>query len=522
MKNLTGSINSGAFTKYLQTSSNYYNSHYLNHASSNEVLITEPCIDSLPTASPTFYPTQSHEVLNHQVSVKRLSASRGSSFQIVGFIFTIIIFIVMFVCYCFYSQRSGRKKTRAKLLAARDAKRLKSLQNFQLQSAVQLARSSPVVSVKHKSGSLLLRHESKSSHKDIKEGVPAYEVIYSDNNLEKKVISPSHGSASIIEHLTPRRLPQRESGHKSIKKSPGEGTALLVNRISSPIVRTVGAKTLPDNDWTTLQPFDDSATMEGVNDIVFTDSSTSDITQDKHKEPNESDSIIIGQGSFGVVIQAQWTSATMEKCYSIKGIEKKEKKKVAVKVISHALSGSLSMTDEEQEKEQQKLVSMVTEEVRMLLMIEEKITYKDCVVKCYGMVNGKLPKYLSSALRVANNVEAVGILMKYEEGGSLGSFINGRGRKNKDSNVTQPSLSLQEKLRLLKGIARGLAELHSIGVVHADIKPDNVLLSGDNPPEVRLADFGLSKLRSDTLIGVSTLALTNQGGGTPVYSAPEQ
>ena len=55
-----------------------------------------------------------------------------------------------------------------------------------------------------------------------------------------------------------------------------------------------------------------------------------------------------------------------------------------------------------------------------------------------------------------------------------------------------------EKLRLLTGIARGIAELHSAGVVHADIKPDNVLLSSNDPPEVRLADFGLSVIKEES------------------------
>jgi serine/threonine protein kinase len=78
---------------------------------------------------------------------------------------------------------------------------------------------------------------------------------------------------------------------------------------------------------------------------------------------------------------------------------------------------------------------------------------------------------------------------------------------------------MDEKIRILCGITRGLAELHTIGIVHADLKPENVFLSGDNPSKIRLGDFGLSIMRDTTF--TSTLALTAHMRGTPLYSAPE-
>jgi len=58
--------------------------------------------------------------------------------------------------------------------------------------------------------------------------------------------------------------------------------------------------------------------------------------------------------------------------------------------------------------------------------------------------------------------------------------------------------------------------------VHADIKPDNVLLSSHSPANIRLADFGLSTLKSmDTNLLMSSLAETAHLKGTPIYCAPE-
>ena len=71
-----------------------------------------------------------------------------------------------------------------------------------------------------------------------------------------------------------------------------------------------------------------------------------------------------------------------------------------------------------------------------------------------------------------------------------------------------------------------LAELHSIGVVHGDIKLANILLSGHSTLHdgVCLADFGLSARRAeliDRTIGHSSLHTTAHFKGTSIYAAPE-
>lgn len=66
--------------------------------------------------------------------------------------------------------------------------------------------------------------------------------------------------------------------------------------------------------------------------------------------------------------------------------------------------------------------------------------------------------------------------------------------------------------RLATGLASALSAIHQAGIVHRDIKPDNVLLGPDGP---RLIDFGIARLPGGTLTSSGHLL------GTPLYMAPE-
>lgn len=70
-------------------------------------------------------------------------------------------------------------------------------------------------------------------------------------------------------------------------------------------------------------------------------------------------------------------------------------------------------------------------------------------------------------------------------------------------------------LRVLAlGLVEALRELHTTGVIHRDLKPDNVMLTDDGP---RVIDFGISRA-----VGQQTLTSTGQILGTPPYMSPEQ
>ncbi len=75
----------------------------------------------------------------------------------------------------------------------------------------------------------------------------------------------------------------------------------------------------------------------------------------------------------------------------------------------------------------------------------------------------------------------------------------------------RPDATLRQLVRLLAEAARGLAAAHEAGLVHCDIKPENILVGDDGRP--RVSDFGLARATEDN--GASPL------GGTPSYVAPE-
>jgi serine/threonine protein phosphatase PrpC len=82
----------------------------------------------------------------------------------------------------------------------------------------------------------------------------------------------------------------------------------------------------------------------------------------------------------------------------------------------------------------------------------------------------------------------------------------------------RPALTLAAGLDIAQKLAKGIAALHRAGVIHRDIKPDNVILQPPTPRQpsgVKLIDFGVARLRQ------SPEAAGTAQPGTPSYMAPE-
>ena len=96
------------------------------------------------------------------------------------------------------------------------------------------------------------------------------------------------------------------------------------------------------------------------------------------------------------------------------------------------------------------------------------------------------------------------LVMEYVPGQTLRELMRSRGR-----------LEPREALDIISGVLGGLAAAHEAGIVHRDVKPENVLLGAGNV--IKVADFGLAR--------AATRASHTQTGmiiGTAAYLAPEQ
>src|SRR6266571_2900860 len=110
-------------------------------------------------------------------------------------------------------------------------------------------------------------------------------------------------------------------------------------------------------------------------------------------------------------------------------------------------------------------------------------------------------------------------------------FIDGAMLREK---IHQEQTDLRKLLRYLQHVAEGLAKAHVAGIVHPDLKPDNIMITGDG--HAKILDFGLAKLiepqptntdAGDNLGDAATAIMQKQSTpgvimGTLGYMSPEQ
>ncbi|ACB39014.1 serine/threonine-protein kinase [Pyrobaculum neutrophilum] len=93
------------------------------------------------------------------------------------------------------------------------------------------------------------------------------------------------------------------------------------------------------------------------------------------------------------------------------------------------------------------------------------------------------------------------ILLEYMEGGTLRDLLRARKR-----------LSIPEAVELFRQLARGLHDIHKHSVAHLDIKPENIMFTGDRKT-AKIGDMGIAKVVSGEYVRSSYMS--------PAYAAPE-
>ena len=150
----------------------------------------------------------------------------------------------------------------------------------------------------------------------------------------------------------------------------------------------------------------------------------------------------------------------------------------------------------------------------------------DFIHECEAWINLGLHPNIVSCYYVREISGTPTIFSEWMEGGSLENAI----RKGTIYEGTE-AVQWERLLDIIIQFARGLHYAHETGLIHQDVKPDNVLLTKES--EAKVADFGLAKARTvlTVLEGYPTMSeaadsgktiLSPSGGYTPAYCSMEQ
>jgi serine/threonine-protein kinase len=128
-------------------------------------------------------------------------------------------------------------------------------------------------------------------------------------------------------------------------------------------------------------------------------------------------------------------------------------------------------------------------------------------------------------IRIAASLEHPHILTLIDSGevpatGSLYyvmPFIEGESLRQRLTEAG--ALPVAQAVRIFREILDALACAHRRGIVHRDVKPENVMLSGQH---ALVVDFGIAKAIATTATGGTALTTAGLAIGTPAYMAPEQ
>lgn len=150
-------------------------------------------------------------------------------------------------------------------------------------------------------------------------------------------------------------------------------------------------------------------------------------------------------------------------------------------------------------------------ELSLFRLMKEKLGHRPDIARLFEVQLDAAPYFLE---------------MEYTQGGDLVGWAAQQGGID--------NVPIAIRLTLMAQVAEALGAAHSVGVIHKDVKPTNVLIQEekDGSIQARLSDFGIGQLVTPNLLAEAGITQTGFGdttqstdlgspGGTPLYMAPE-
>ena len=135
----------------------------------------------------------------------------------------------------------------------------------------------------------------------------------------------------------------------------------------------------------------------------------------------------------------------------------------------------------------------------------------DLILREFDILRNLRHRHVIRYIEVNQSGAEYRLVMELATAGSLAALIDQDSGKNEQHN------------QIAQQLAAALEYVHSMGVIHRDVKPENILLMGATS-DVKLADFGLACVMSSSGGSLQRTSVRGHGGapGSPAYSSPEK
>ena len=131
----------------------------------------------------------------------------------------------------------------------------------------------------------------------------------------------------------------------------------------------------------------------------------------------------------------------------------------------------------------------------------------------------------ANALRLLDHPNLIASVDVFAEAGSLYLVMERARGRTLTAAIAEGPLHPRLALVVVRQLLEGVGHAHALGLVHRDLKPDNIMLVDMGGWErAKILDFGLVKLVGDAEASIGGAKLTRTGivSGTPAYMSPEQ